>query len=861
MLAIYDENETLAGTQDDVGEISATESLPGERLAHWLSDGVPGYVSSIVDDVAFDQQTIIHPDSWKFNFALASYCQSIGWVIREGPLTNAEPKVDWDAINAEHDARIDAIVAGKIQPGELLTNTAWQFHTSSEQIQAFKIWLDQQVKKDVLGKGEDAIWQKYAMEGYKKGVGRAFDDIKKPYAKGYAAAGQSTADFYAGSRYQFLQSAFAHPIAIDKIKLLAGRTYSDLEGVTDAMSAQMTRTLTDGLVQGKSPNIIAKDLADDVDDIGIRRGTMIARTEIIRAHAEGQLDAMQQMGVEEVGVAVEFTVTPDEKVCPLCQALEGVILKIDEARGVIPQHPDCRCCFSPANVGEDDAGQKDTKKEIVQAFEEAGEPDKDISKERPESILNSNPDFDEHLFKLYDGIPVLDGGAVVPTVHFGKIVPNTFCPTGPGGGVDPTCSPHGAGELAEVTPAPEPAPVLLTPDYSPPDHSHLPEPNSVDQFANTKTAQENVDVQHEMYDLAKAGKLDLLKDHPGTPSNLVKSYKEKLIQAMETASGVATPSAFVAPSPTPVAPVSKAGKAANPLHNGEGLSSYISSHMKLTPLRLQKIEAFNPQGLKSGTVYIPGGMLDNKANVAKLQAILPPGTQIKAKSVSAAQLVTTIAGFGKFTSTAAAPGSVSVDTPAFAKSYLPPIIDGAVSLKTGAMSDYKGLNPKTQSWKKDLTTDEHDAIGTWKGTAKYIRQSISSGKPSDTAKAFVSAITKAPQHQGVVYRGVHGDYAKKLFNDIKATGINGEWSDDAPHCMSPNHEKAYGFSLSSGLMFRIVTKTGRDISSVQGYNHSSISENEVTGTANTKYSIKGVHKNVSMKGLGKVAYFVDLQEV
>ena len=96
---------------------------------------------------------------------------------------------------------------------------------------------------------------------------------------------------------------------------------------------------------------------------------------------------------------------------------------------MLPRHPNCRCAWIPANVGEDGKDQTDDKKGITQAIQksqesESGEsgwePGVAIDKKRPESILNSTlANFDEYLM-------------------------NAFCPTGEGGGQDNSCSPGGS---------------------------------------------------------------------------------------------------------------------------------------------------------------------------------------------------------------------------------------------------------------------------------------------------------------------------------------------------------------------------------------------------------------------------------
>jgi SPP1 gp7 family putative phage head morphogenesis protein len=267
----------------------------------------------------------------------------------------------------------------------ILDNTRWRFHTDPAKLKAFQAWLKAQFGKDLTSPDAEELWRKYAEEGFKKGAARAFDDTRRAQ-KALAAGDQQKLDFYEGTRDEFLRSSFARPVAVEKIQLLAARSFAELDGVTDAMEQRMTRVLADGLVQGKGTAEIARDLDDELD-IGRQRAETIARTEIIRAHAEGQLQALEDLGVEEVGVAVEFTVTEDEKLCPRCEALSGVVLKIEEARGLIPVHPNCRCAFIPANVGESEEGQKDTKKEIDAAAAEA-DVDLDVSRRRPQSILN-----------------------------------------------------------------------------------------------------------------------------------------------------------------------------------------------------------------------------------------------------------------------------------------------------------------------------------------------------------------------------------------------------------------------------------------------------------------------------------------
>ena len=230
----------------------------------------------------------------------------------------------------------------------LVSNQRWSFHSSPEKVKAFQDWIKSRLRKQVTSDRE--AWEQYIQAGFHQGASRSFDDttkaekaLKQSLATGKdkearTKASKETLDFYDGSRRQFLSDVFAQPTTVEKVQLLTGRVFEDLGGVSADMAARMTRHLTDGLTKGQSPRDIARALADDVD-IGRSRAEVIARTEIIRAHAEGQLTALENLGVEEVGVAVEWSSTGDERVCELCQPLEGVVLKLEEARGMLPRHP------------------------------------------------------------------------------------------------------------------------------------------------------------------------------------------------------------------------------------------------------------------------------------------------------------------------------------------------------------------------------------------------------------------------------------------------------------------------------------------------------------------------------------------
>jgi SPP1 gp7 family putative phage head morphogenesis protein len=260
---------------------------------------------------------------------------------------------EWSAKKFDDSWYEGSIIKQGIVVGKGTRNSEdFSFASSPEQLAQFQEWLRGRFSATVLGKSDRELWDAYIADGFKRGAGRAFDDTKKrDYAE--VEPDSQEADWLAGSRQEFLRSAFGRPESVEKVQLLASRTFTDLENVTGDMATKLGRILADGLVAGENPRSLIADM-DDQLDIGTARAETIARTEFIRAHAEGQLDALDSLGVAEIGVLVEWSTAGDDRVCPECEDMEGKTFSIEDAHGLIPAHPNCRCAFIPANVGETD---------------------------------------------------------------------------------------------------------------------------------------------------------------------------------------------------------------------------------------------------------------------------------------------------------------------------------------------------------------------------------------------------------------------------------------------------------------------------------------------------------------------------
>lgn len=235
----------------------------------------------------------------------------------------------------------------------LATEIPFQFTTTgnSEKHNAFMDWLERQIENDVLTvvtRGDNT----YIQSSYEAGIRHAQAELRR---QGVEVTPQQL-------------EAFSLPVHQESLELLFARNFSELKGITEEMSRQISRELTEGFAQGQSPRTIARSITDRVDKIGKTRATTMARTEVINAHAEATLNEYERHSVDNVTVRAEFTTAGDRRVCPLCRFREGEVVTIQEARedsfrfeasgdqppslsGTYslkpPIHPNCRCAFIP----------------------------------------------------------------------------------------------------------------------------------------------------------------------------------------------------------------------------------------------------------------------------------------------------------------------------------------------------------------------------------------------------------------------------------------------------------------------------------------------------------------------------------
>jgi SPP1 gp7 family putative phage head morphogenesis protein len=216
---------------------------------------------------------------------------------------------------------------------------SFKFRNDAERVAEFMAWLRQTINDEILqiAASDDAPpvdgWQKvYVREAYGRGSEAATALMQRQGIQIPVGVGEGL-------------DIFRLPVHQDALELLYTRQFEDLRGVTREMSTQISRVLTEGLAAGKNNRAIVKEMVDRVEKIGVTRGNTIVRTEIIRTHAEATLNRYDQLGQVRVTALVEFATAADP--CPICKELNGREYTTQEARGVIPVHPNCRCTWLP----------------------------------------------------------------------------------------------------------------------------------------------------------------------------------------------------------------------------------------------------------------------------------------------------------------------------------------------------------------------------------------------------------------------------------------------------------------------------------------------------------------------------------
>lgn len=141
----------------------------------------------------------------------------------------------------------------------------------------------------------------------------------------------------------------------------------------DLLRFQLEGLLTDGILQGKNPRVLARELKKKFDTT-IYNCQRLMRTELARVQIGAQQAEYAENDVEE------FEFIANSTACPICSALDGKHFKVKDlviAKNAPPMHPNCMCSTAPWEEGfgdlppEELAPEADGPKDLQKLEQEA----------------------------------------------------------------------------------------------------------------------------------------------------------------------------------------------------------------------------------------------------------------------------------------------------------------------------------------------------------------------------------------------------------------------------------------------------------------------------------------------------------
>lgn len=107
----------------------------------------------------------------------------------------------------------------------------------------------------------------------------------------------------------------------------------------DLMKADLSKLLQSGLIQGKNPRVLAREIKKTFG-ASTFNAERLMRTELARVQTEAQKQSFERNGFDE------YVFIVNGGCCPICEALSGKHFKVAKmmpGENAPPMHPHCRC--------------------------------------------------------------------------------------------------------------------------------------------------------------------------------------------------------------------------------------------------------------------------------------------------------------------------------------------------------------------------------------------------------------------------------------------------------------------------------------------------------------------------------------
>lgn len=107
----------------------------------------------------------------------------------------------------------------------------------------------------------------------------------------------------------------------------------------DVLKADLSKLLQTGLIQGKNPRVLARELKSKFDTSTFNAERLM-RTELARVQTEAQKQSFEKNGF------TEYEFIANSNCCDICKSLDGKHFKVAKmmpGENAAPMHPHCRC--------------------------------------------------------------------------------------------------------------------------------------------------------------------------------------------------------------------------------------------------------------------------------------------------------------------------------------------------------------------------------------------------------------------------------------------------------------------------------------------------------------------------------------
>lgn len=117
--------------------------------------------------------------------------------------------------------------------------------------------------------------------------------------------------------------------------------YSWIKKITDTTRQQTQKAVSDWIQSGAPLDALETALEPVYGSV---RAQMIAQTETTRVYAQANREVFESTGLVD---EVVWQAANDELVCPVCGALNGTHLGVEDIDALPPAHINCRCYVLP----------------------------------------------------------------------------------------------------------------------------------------------------------------------------------------------------------------------------------------------------------------------------------------------------------------------------------------------------------------------------------------------------------------------------------------------------------------------------------------------------------------------------------